>query len=161
MRKCPVWAGDSAEVCSVLLTSRSPALDEGYATCLELASQAKQWGLDPALVVSLAYYESKLSDHAVSHAGARGPLQVMPLMCRAWAQNGSPGAYGGNPTREGCDLVAAGLWTLQRWLEQSESRWMAICRYAAGWDCKEIDVAKRHANDVLSLEHEIERRIEQ
>ena len=44
--------------------------------------EAKRAGLDPQLVLGLIQVESNFRKHAVSHAGARGYMQVMPFWVR-------------------------------------------------------------------------------
>lgn len=44
--------------------------------------EAKRAGLDPQLVLSLIQVESNFRKYAVSHAGARGFMQVMPFWAR-------------------------------------------------------------------------------
>ncbi len=52
-----------------------------------IASSAKANGLDPALVAGLIRQESSFNPHAVSPAGARGLMQLMPDVGRAIARS--------------------------------------------------------------------------
>ena len=57
------------------------------ATCRELASRYGQAsGLDPALVLAVIQAESKGQPRAVSRAGARGLMQLMPATAKALAE---------------------------------------------------------------------------
>lgn len=67
---------------------RNPGFDLGaMATAAAVAavvvSAAKQYGLDPALLLAMAQRESGLNPNAVSPAGAQGVMQLMPATARA------------------------------------------------------------------------------
>jgi len=47
--------------------------------CLDVVAAADRWGVDPALALATAYRESTLWRDVESPAGARGPMQVMPV----------------------------------------------------------------------------------
>jgi soluble lytic murein transglycosylase-like protein len=53
--------------------------------------EAKRAGLEPALVLGLIQVESGFRKYAISHAGARGYMQVMPFWARTIG-NGDAGA---------------------------------------------------------------------
>lgn len=46
--------------------------------CYEVVDAAEAFNLDPVLLVSVAWHESRFNNEAVSRAGALGALQVMP-----------------------------------------------------------------------------------
>tara|TARA_R110000824_G_scaffold294158_2_gene482495 strand:- start:670 stop:1149 length:480 start_codon:yes stop_codon:yes gene_type:complete len=47
-------------------------------TCEKVVEVAEIWNIDPALLVAVAYHESRMNKDAVSRAGAVGPLQILP-----------------------------------------------------------------------------------
>ncbi len=49
--------------------------------------EAKRAGLDPQLVLSIIQVESGFKKYAVSHAGARGYMQIMPFWVEAIGDN--------------------------------------------------------------------------
>jgi hypothetical protein len=53
--------------------------------CLDVARAAREHGADPAVLVAVAWGESRLRADVVSRAGAVGPLQVIR---RYWCQPG-------------------------------------------------------------------------
>lgn len=87
------------------------------ATCIDVATEAAGAGVDPALAVSLSWYETRLRPGLTSKVGAKGPLQVIP---RFWCKT-TP-----------CDYVEAGLRALKHYLKKEPNKQMAICRYNAG-----------------------------
>ncbi len=140
-------------MCLWLVSNHLVSTDSEIArnTCELVAARAREENLDTALVISLAYHESRLNPNAVSRSGARGPLQVMPSQCRRWRKFGSPLAKKPSIYWRRCDLVASGLWTLQRWLARSPNDRTAICRYNAGYKCTKGTLSWRWAGSVLSL----------
>ena len=55
-----------------------PTHDEKIGVCLDVARAAEDEELPVALVVSVAYEESKFTMDLQSKAGAVGPLQIIP-----------------------------------------------------------------------------------
>lgn len=121
---------DAADLCAIALALWTadapqwfaPRLPAMQATCEEIAHAADERGLDPALLVSVAWEESRFR-WVESSAGAVGPLQALPHL---WCEGG---------TELGCDLVAAGLnaWEAfaERWPEPLET----ACHYNGGNRC--------------------------
>ena len=58
-------------------TGPAPRVSKAYARSLVRAA-ARRYGLDPALVLALAYNESGFQQHVTSSVGAVGVMQVMP-----------------------------------------------------------------------------------
>jgi soluble lytic murein transglycosylase len=82
-RAYPEWVGEAgdrlpAEVWQILFPLR-------YDAALRLAAQEE--GLDPALVAALILQESSFDAGALSRAGARGLMQVMPATGRKIARD--------------------------------------------------------------------------
>ena len=48
----------------------------------QISQVAEQFGIDPLLLHAIAHVESRHNAEAVSHAGARGLMQVMPATAR-------------------------------------------------------------------------------
>jgi len=109
-------------IACLLLLSAWPApagidVADAIDVCREVADAAEEEGLPRSVVVSLAYSESKFDASAISPAGARGPLQVLPVWhceevrsCRR--------TVGRNCLRlvEDCDLIEAGTKALRAFL---------------------------------------------
>ena len=120
----------AALVCAVALELWTSDASSWYASrldsmrevCEYVAHAAESRGHDPALMVSLAWEESRLT-WAESAAGALGPLQVLPSH---WCPGGEA---------EGCDLVLAGFEAFEsfseRWPEIPET----LCHYNSGNVC--------------------------
>ena len=98
--------------------------------CLDVAGEATRRGESPALLVALAYVESRLYVGAVSSAGAVGPLQVLP---RFW-----PG-----------DPVVAGVTAWKHWRRRASNDREGLAMYNAGRNPGPR--AYRHADRVLEL----------
>ena len=109
-------------VCSLLLSVHPPAsgIDTAVAidTCGDVVDVAWSADVPVALVAALGYHESKYDPFAVSRSGALGPLQVLPVYS-------CPGGRA-----RGCDVVAAGVGALRRFLVRADwDRSAAVCRY--------------------------------
>ena len=130
--------------CLLVLTLEpmSPGvLRDRLPVCADLAERAVRSGLDPALMVSIAWVESRFDGKAVSRAGAVGIMQVLPrYFC---------------PKRRarGCDLVAAGLDAFARWRRNSRTVFETLCRYNAGWRCGRR--GRYYARSVLRIRRRI------
>lgn len=72
-----VLACSPQDLCEELREIRSFPADR-METCVRVAEVADIWGIDPALLVSTAWHESRMSNRAVSRSGAVGALQVLP-----------------------------------------------------------------------------------
>jgi soluble lytic murein transglycosylase-like protein len=66
--------------------ARAPAVRAGLESPFARAfvTAAKETGLDPALLAAVAKAESEFRPHAVSRAGARGLMQLMPETARRY-----------------------------------------------------------------------------
>ena len=111
--------------------------------CIELAHAAARAGLDPALVVALAWNESRLSPDAISPGGATGVLQVVPSQLRRFLQ-ASQSSY--SPWEPG-------LWTLSRWLARHPNPVVAVAAYNGGAVREERHY--RYARAVVALARRI------
>ena len=67
---------------SLKLTGRMPERTNREEFLVTVHYEAKRAGLDPQLVLGLIQVESNFRKHAVSSAGARGYMQVMPFWVR-------------------------------------------------------------------------------
>lgn len=69
---------------AVQLQQMQPALGDALATRMAAAFNraADKYQLDPQLLVSVAWHESRLRPISTSYAGARGIMQVMPFWVR-------------------------------------------------------------------------------
>lgn len=91
--------------------------------CVEVATRAKLAKLDPLLLMSISWIESRFDRRAVSNAGAVGLLQILPkYFC---------------PRRKlkNCDTIDAGLKAWVIWRKTVKSDREALCRYNGGWRC--------------------------
>ena len=126
----------AAALCTALLSAHghSAAVDDALAQrlCVRVATVALDQGVPVALTIVLAWHESNFNPDAVSPAGARDVLQVMPKNIEA---------YGG-PDQ---DPVLAGVVVFRRWRRRSHDWTEAVCRYQAGNRCgpRRMDKARR------------------
>jgi soluble lytic murein transglycosylase-like protein len=75
----PIEAADWIEAMSVRLAKRIPNQEYRLELLRAVHYEAKRAGLDPQLVLGLMQVESGFRKYAVSSAGARGYMQVMPF----------------------------------------------------------------------------------
>ncbi len=102
--------------------------------CVELGMDAESYGFDPMLMISIAHTESRFNKEAVSKAGARGILQVLPkYFC---------------PKRGKCDYTMAGFKAWSRWSKGRKTR-EALCRYSSGRKCSESSRARYYSRVVM------------
>jgi len=94
------------DICLELQKVRS-FKDSRLETCYEVASVADEFNLDPLLLVSVAWHESRLNNAAVSRSGARGALQVMP---KIWCGS------------QKCDYIYVGGYAYSKWRARSERK---------------------------------------
>jgi soluble lytic murein transglycosylase-like protein len=110
-------------------------------TCYDVANIAQQEGLDPILAVAVAFTESRLIPTAESSEGAVGAMQVIPKYCCP------------NRKKQGCDLIKAGVNTLQR-LKTRHKQWdKTLCHYNNGNKC--YPSGKGYARHVLAYQRKI------
>jgi soluble lytic murein transglycosylase-like protein len=120
---------------SMLGTPESREFRPRMTTCIEVGQAAEVAHEDPALVLAMAWYESRFVTKAESAKGAVGPLQVIPAY---WCPDG---------TRKGCDYVKAGLRALQAYKSKHRKMVEVLCHYNAGNVCWERSYD--HARKVL------------
>lgn len=78
----PIEAANWLEEMSTRLAKRMPNQDSRLEFLRAVHYEAKRAGLDPQLVLGLIQVESGFKKYAVSSAGARGYMQVMPFWVR-------------------------------------------------------------------------------
>jgi soluble lytic murein transglycosylase-like protein len=78
----PIEAANWLEEMSARLAKRMPNQDSRLEFLRAVHYEAKRAGLDPQLVLGLIQVESGFKKYAVSSAGARGYMQVMPFWVR-------------------------------------------------------------------------------
>lgn len=111
-----------AHICAVALTWASPALPpERFAPCVEVGMGAIAEDLHPSLAVALSYTESRFNPDAVSPAGARGALQVLPSFHCPYGR------------LRGCNLIKAGIAAIIRYRNRYGSDW--LCHWNSGNRC--------------------------
>ena len=144
-------------MCGWLVHGHPVSTDKEIAlsTCIDVASRASQNGADPAVLIALSYHESRLNPRAISRSNAQGPLQVMPSQCRRWKKFKKPLAEEDSLYWNGCDLIAAGVWTWNRWRARSPNDRVAVCRYNAGYNCRKGSRSWRWAGAVVSMARKI------
>ena len=98
-----------------------PPSSQVLGVCEDVGAAALVEGLSPALVIALAFTESRLNAGARSSRGAVGPLQVLP-----WFH--CPGRR-----ERGCDLVAAGVKSITRFQLRFGDGW--LCHWNSGNEC--------------------------
>ena len=95
------------DICLELQKVRS-FKDSRLETCYEVASVANGFDLDPLLLVSVAWHESRFNNAAVSRAGAVGALQIMP---KIWCGS------------QHCDYIYVGGRAYSRWRKRAERKY--------------------------------------
>ena len=98
-----------------------------------ISSEARLNGLDPLLVVAVAYVESSFAEKALSTKGARGLMQIMPET-GSWAaeQLGLEGFTVGHLFEPRVNIVI-GAWYLHNLLEQYNGNvHLALAAYNSG-----------------------------
>ena len=124
--------------CALLLTQETISqklLNERVLVCVDLAAKAIDESLDPSLMISIAWVESRFDPKAISRAGAIGVLQILPRY------------FCPNRSRRGCDTIKAGFKAWRAWRQRSPSDVVALCRYNAGNRCTRQ--GKRYARTVI------------
>jgi soluble lytic murein transglycosylase-like protein len=93
------------DVMSEKLTRRMPdrVMREDFLVTVHY--EAKRAGLDPQLVLGLIQVESAFRKYAISSAGARGLMQVMPFWVRAIGDDGSNLFHLRTNLRFGCVIL--------------------------------------------------------
>jgi hypothetical protein len=85
--------------------------------CLKVASSAEKMGVDPHLMIAIAYYESRFETGLTSSAGAKGVMQVKKQFFDC----------------KDCSEIEYGIKAFQVWLDVSQGdTCLALGRYAVG-----------------------------
>ncbi len=61
-----------------LATAPQDLAPDWHPTCIDLTTRAASEGLDPAVVISVAWHENRVGRYGIGPAGEVGPMQVMP-----------------------------------------------------------------------------------
>ena len=124
-------------------------MPDRISTCISVMDLAVEMDAPPNLAAAVAWHESGFNASAVSKAGARGPMQVLP---KYWCPN---------KKLEGCDLLVEGIRALKVYLAKYKDEKEALCHYNAGNKCTKQ--SRYYARRVLStkrrltyIEHHIE-----
>jgi hypothetical protein len=107
-------------LCSTALSWGSLGSDR-FETCVDVGVAAHEGGVDIATAVALSYTESRFNRAAVSHRGAHGALQVIPVF---HCNSGLPGD---------CDLIVAGIGAIVRYQARYGREW--LCHWNSGNRC--------------------------
>ena len=99
------------------------SLDGRMESCMRVLDEAEKASVSPILAASVAWHESKFNKDAVSKAGARGALQVLP---KYWCPDGK---------LKGCDLTKEGIRALKVYLDKYTVEKEALCHYNSGNKC--------------------------
>jgi len=92
-----------ADICEALREMR-PFKADRLVHCERVVEVAHEWNIDPAMLASVAWHESRFNPKAVSRSGAVGVLQILP---RWWC--------GGQV----CDHTYVGGRAFTRWRERA------------------------------------------
>jgi soluble lytic murein transglycosylase-like protein len=87
------------------VSTRFPDEDAARAFLMLVRYEAMRAGLDPHLVLSVIDVESKFRKYAVSRAGARGLMQVMPFWVKEIGEPGSNLFHERTNLRFGCTIL--------------------------------------------------------
>ena len=94
-----------------------------FETCVAIGTQSQVEGVDGYMAIAVGYTESRFNRHAVSSAGAHGPMQVKPSF------------HCPDGRLRGCDLITAGLRALKKYRKKYK-RWSeALCHWNSGNKC--------------------------
>lgn len=110
---CPNYT----EMCTELNNIR-PFKSSRMPTCERVAEVAEEWDIDPLLLISVAWHESRFNNKAVSRAGAVGALQILPK----W--------FCGS---QKCDYIHVGGRAFTRWRKRAKGNlYMTLAMYNGG-----------------------------
>lgn len=118
-----------ANICAALIAVTAPDISgEAESVCHEVVEAAESRGIEPSVLLSIAWHESRLRlDVVHPQSGAAGPLQVMPLL-----QTDDLIDDGARIFREWMDSEAAACVEAPTSIDLSR----ALCRYACGYRCE-------------------------
>jgi len=106
-----------ADICEELREIRRYK-EQRQPTCELVVEAALEFKIDPALLVAVAWHESRMNNSAVSRAGARGALQILP---RWWCGS------------QRCDLIYNGARAFHRWRKRAKGNTLqALAMYNGG-----------------------------
>ena len=93
--------------------------------------EAEEFSLDSNLIYAVMRTESRFDDHAESHAGARGLMQLTPATFE-WISSLYPPENGGEDIFDPADNIHCGCALLRLLLDEFGSVDVALCAYNAG-----------------------------
>jgi soluble lytic murein transglycosylase len=97
-----------------------------------IRAQARDKGLDPALIAGIIYVESRFRDQT-SHAGAKGLMQLMPATADYIARKSGGTAFVQGDLSTPSINIAYGAWYLRYLLRHYDGRTvLALAAYNAG-----------------------------
>ena len=100
-READLWLNEMSR----LIARRMPDTDYRMDFLKTVHYEARRAGLDPQLVLGLIEVESGFRKYAVSEAGARGYMQVMPFWVREIGANGQDLFHLSTNLRYGCTIL--------------------------------------------------------
>jgi len=103
--KSPIEATNWLEAMSIRLAKRLPNQEYRLELLRSVHYEATRAGLDPQLVLGLIQVESAFRKYAVSSAGARGYMQVMPFWIKLIGRPGDNLFHLRTNLRYGCTIL--------------------------------------------------------
>lgn len=109
--------------------------------------------INPELILSLMWSESRFQPEVVSHVGACGMMQIIPK----WSDNKTC-AQLQNPMIN----ITEGIRQLKFWIDDygKGSEEKGLCGYAAGYKCKESNKATRYAKSVIKRSNKLNKNLQ-
>ena len=152
-------------LCAAYVSLLLPNADIACENMETIVEVSDQYSVDPAVMVSLIYVESRWKPSAVSSAGACGLTQILPKYSA-----GTFGRFGRklncrqlmNPTTN----ITRGTKILGYFLQRYDENYRrSLCTYNAGWSrCKRSRRAHkghRYAKKVIKLARRIDREMKE
>jgi soluble lytic murein transglycosylase-like protein len=108
--------------------------------------------LNPELILSLMWSESRFEPHTVSHHGACGMMQIIPK----WSDNLTCAQL-----QIPIINIAEGTRQLNFWINDygKGSTQQGLCAYAAGYKCKVSTKAKKYAKNVIHRSDQLRQKL--
>jgi len=100
-----------------------------------IVEQSKKAKLDPTLILSMMYVESRFKKNAVSRSGACGLMQLIPKWNKEKI-NGKLVRHSCKKIMEPKRNIRLGVIALKKWLKATGSLDRALCGYNAGNICR-------------------------
>jgi soluble lytic murein transglycosylase len=120
-----------------------------------IRQQARDKGIDPALIAAVIYQESKFQDRT-SNAGARGVMQILPSTAHYIARKSGGTAFEQGDLADPQINIAYGSWYLRYLLEHyNGNERLAIAAYNAGESNVDRWVAKAGGPDQFKTDKDI------